>query len=763
MTRLMASNDQQSRRDLLKGAVSSIVIFGAASNYRPALAAPRDRQIENLISRMTIQEKAGQLSIFSDSTRIPTGPINPNATPTTTDDIKNQIRSGKITALFSARGAAGAREYQRISLEETRMKIPMVFAADIIHGCITQFPIPLGEAASFDTDLAMRTAAAAAFESTATAIHWTFAPMVDVARDQRWGRVAEGAGEDTYLGEQMAKARVKGFQGDNLKSETTVLACAKHFAAYGAVQGGMDYNTADIPETTLRQVHLPPFKAAFDAGALSTMSSFNDIAGVPSTGNHHLLTDILRGEWAFKGLVVSDYTSEAEMINHGFAKDGRDATKKSIMAGCDMSMQSGLYWDHLPDLVAKGEVLMRVVDEAVRRVLGVKKALGLFENPYRSMSVEREVQDMRKPENIALAREAARKSVVLIKNEGDILPLKKSGQKIALIGPLGDDKTQTLGCWAIFPDFDNAVTLAQGLGSQIVDRANLKVVKGCEVNAAIEGGIASAMAAAQAADVVILAVGETQDMSGEAQSRVEITIPKAQQDLADAIAATGKPIVVVLTHGRALELQGAIKNAQAIMAAWFLGSESGNGLADLIFGDFSPSARLPVSFPLRSGQQPLYYNHRRTGRPQTTTNGTEYRTRYREAAFEALYSFGHGLTYSKIEYGPTQISGPQMPMNGQIAVTATIKNSGIRQAREVVQFYVHDKVASITQPVRLLKDFKLVDLAAGETKTIEFILTKQDLAFVRANLRHEAEAGEFDVWIAPSSVGGVAAKVVLTA
>lgn len=763
MNQRAKNNIAISRRSILKGAVSSIVIFGAASNYRPAVAAPRDRQIENLISRMTIQEKAGQLSIFSDSTRIPTGPINPNVVPTTTDDIKNQIRSGKITALFSARGAAGAREYQRISLEETRMKIPMVFAADIIHGCITQFPIPLGEAASFDTDLAMRTARAAAFESTATAIHWIFAPMVDVARDQRWGRVAEGAGEDPYLGEQMAKARVKGFQGDTLKSETTVLACAKHFAAYGAVQGGMDYNTVDIPETTLRQVHLPPFKAAFDAGALSTMSSFNDIAGVPSTGNRYLLTDILRGEWGFQGLVVSDYTSEAEMINHGFAKDGRDATKISILAGCDMSMQSGLYWDHLPDLVAKGEVPMRVVDSAVRRVLHVKKALGLFENPYRSMSVERETADMRKPETIALAREAARKSVVMLKNEGDVLPLKKAGQRIALIGPLADDKSQTLGCWAIFPDFENSVTLAKGLEGQIADKSNLVVVKGAEINAPVDGGIAAAVNAALQADVVVLALGESQDMSGEAQSRVEITIPKAQQDLAEAVAATGKPIVVVLTHGRALELQGAIKNAQGILAAWFLGSESGNGLADLIFGDFSPSGRLPVSFPLRSGQQPLYYNHRRTGRPQTTVNGTEYRSRYREAAFEALYPFGHGLTYSKVDYGPTIIDREQISSRLQARVTATIINRGTREVSEVVQLYIHDKVASITQPVRLLKNFKLVNLGPGETKTVEFVLTTQELGFVRANLKNEVEAGEFDVWIAPSAVGGTSAKITVAA
>lgn len=751
----------QSRRNLLKGAASSFIIITAAGQYHRANAAPRDVQIESLIARMTLEEKAGQLSIFADSTRSNAGNINPTAVKSGVDDIKNQIRMGKITALFSAKGVAGARDYQRVSLEETRMKIPLIFAADIIHGQATQFPIPLGEAASFDLDLAMRTAKMAAFESTAVGIHWTFAPMVDVARDQRWGRVAEGAGEDPYLGQQMAMARVKGFQGDNLKSETSVLACSKHFAAYGAVQGGMDYNTADIPESTLRQTHLPPFKAAIDAGVLTTMSSFNDIAGVPSTGNHYLLTDILRGEWGFKGLVVSDYTSEAEMIAHGFAKDGRDAAKKSILAGCDMSMQSGLYWDHLPELVRSGAVPMRVVDESLRRVLGVKKAIGLFENPYRSMDLARETRDIRTPAALRLSREAAQKSVVLLKNENNILPLKKSGQKIALIGPLAADKEQTLGCWAIFPDYANAVTLEMGLKAQIENNALLTTVKGCEIEAKIDGGIAAAVAAANMADVVILALGENHNMSGEAQSRVEINIPKPQQELADAIAATGKPIVVVLTHGRALALEGGVKNANAIIAGWFLGSEHGNGLADVIFGDVSPSGRLPVSFPFHSGQQPFYYNHRRTGRPQTDPNHPQYRTRYREAAFASLYPFGHGLTYGQIEYGPTILSAPKMAPSGQIKASVTISNKGTRKVRELAQLYLHDKVASLTQPVRVLRGFKHIELEAGQTKTVEFIIRRADLLFIGANNRWQAEIGEFDVWIAPSSAAGTAARFEL--
>lgn len=746
-----------SRRNFLGASLSAIAFY----NTR-AIAAPLpDAQIENLIATMTLEEKAGQLSIFADGTRSNSIDINPAAQKQGIEELKNQIRTGYLGSVFSAKGAKGAREYQRVAIEESRTKIPLIFAADIIHGCETQFPIPLGEAASFDVDLCERTAKMAAFEATAVGIQWTFAPMVDVARDQRWGRVAEGAGEDPYLGIQIAKARVKGFQGNDLKSETSVLSCAKHFAAYGAVQGGMDYNTSEISETTLRDVHLPPFKASVDAGCLSLMSSFNDIAGVPSTGNRHLLTDILRGEWGFKGLVVSDYTSDWEMIDHGFAKDERDATKKSIMAGCDISMQSHLYNRHLPDLVKSGELPLSVVDESVRRVLHVKKSLGLFENPYRSLNPEREKTDIRTKAAIALSREAARKSAVLLKNDNDILPLKKSGQKIALIGPLANDKYQTLGTWAIFPDYENAVTLEKGLRAQIKDQNLIKSVKGCEVEKPIKGGIAKAIEAAKWADVVILAIGEIQQMSGEAQSRVEITIPKAQMALAEAVAKTGKPVIAVLSHGRALALEGAVKNANAIMCAWFLGSEHGNGLADLIFGDYAPQGRLPVSFPHFSGQQPYYYNHRITGRPQKPKDERFYKARYIETSNSALYSFGHGLSYSKIEYGAVKLSSNTLSMGGKIIASTTITNKGKRKITEVVQLYINDKAASITRPIRELKGFKLVELAAGASKEVSFEIEPSDLAFVHYDLKTRAEIGGFKLWIAPSSVMGDAVEFEL--
>lgn len=739
-----------SRRMFLASTVASAAFAGKIA----FAATPKDAQIESIIANMSIEEKAGQLSIFADGTRSNNPNINPAAAKQGIEEVKEQIRNGQLGSLFSAKGAEGAREYQRVAIEESKSKVPLIFAADIIHGCETQFPIPLGEASSFDLDLCERTAKMAAFEASAVGIQWTFAPMVDVARDQRWGRVAEGAGEDTYLGSQIARARIKGFQGGDLKSETTVLACPKHYAAYGAVQGGMDYNTSDIPETTLRDVHLPPFKAAFDAGALSTMTSFNDINGVPSTGNHHLLTDILRDEWGFKGLVVSDYTADEEMIKHGYAKDGRDAAKKSILAGCDMSMQSHLYNLHLPDLVKSGEVPMDVVDESVRRILYVKKQLGLFENPYRSLDPKREKTDIRTPKAVALSREAARKSAVLLKNDNDILPLKKSGQKIALIGPLANDKYQTLGTWAIFPDYDNAVTLEKGLRNQISNQSLIKSVKGCEIEKPINGGIQKAIEAAKWADVVILAIGEMQQMSGEAQSRVEITIPKPQQELAEAVAKTGKPVIAVLSHGRALALSGAVKNANAILCAWFLGSEHGNGLADLIFGDYAPQGRLPVSFPVYSGQQPYYYNHRPTGRPQGPKDERFYKSRYIETDNVALYSFGHGLSYSKIEYSKPSLSANSLNFTNSIRASATITNKGKRKITEVVQLYINDNVASLTRPVRELKGFKLIELAPGDSKEVSFEISATDLAFINHDLQRRAEKGGFTLWIAPSSVTG---------
>jgi beta-glucosidase len=482
---------------------------------------------------------------------------------------------------------------------------------------------------------------------------------------------------------------------------------------------------------------------------------------VPSTGNRYLLTDVLRGEWGFKGLVVSDYTSDEEMILHGFAADGADAAAKAINAGCDVSMQSGLYIKHLPDLVRSGRVSQATVDEAVRRVLYVKKALGLFENPYRSMDPRREKTDIHKPETIALARESARKSVVLLKNENNLLPLSKA-QSVALIGPCVSDRADLPGPWAVFPDVGIGVTIEEGFRNALGPNAKLSVTRGSDYEAPLPGGIEAAVAAARAADVVVLVVGESSGMSGEAQSRVEIVVPAPQMALAEAVAATGKPLVVLLRHGRALALEGAVKAAPAIMATWFLGAQTGNAIADVVFGDHAPQGRLPVSFPQASGQEPFYYDHRNTGRPQLTDDKA-YKARYREVTNAPLYPFGHGLTYSTASYGPTRLSAAQLTGNGTVTATATVTNTGRRAMHEVAQLYIHTRVASITQPVRLLKGFRHLDLEPGQSATVSFTLSRADLAFVHPDHRAFAEAGGFDVWIAPSSTGGTPASFTLPA
>ncbi|WP_267381736.1 MULTISPECIES: glycoside hydrolase family 3 N-terminal domain-containing protein [unclassified Sphingomonas] len=745
-----------SRRAILKGASAlAVTVATGPLLARPGRIAPR---IDALIAAMSLEEKAGQLSIYSDPVRNDGAAVNPGLQRQGLVELKARIARGELTGLFNGSGVALGRALQQVAVEQTRHKIPLIFAGDVIHGFRTQFPIPLGEAASFDPSLAERTARAAAIEATARGLHWTFAPMVDVARDERWGRVAEGSGEDPWLGAQFGVARVKGFQGKDLRDPTSMLSCPKHFAAYGAVQGGMEYNTADIPLTTLWQVHLPPFRAAFDAGALSTMASFNDIAGVPSTGSHYLLTEVLRDQWGFHGLVVSDYTGDEELILHGYAADGPDAVVKALTAGCDISMQSGLYWKHLPDLARAGRVPMAVIDRAVRRVLAVKEALGLFDDPYRSLDPAREAADIRRPETVALAREAARKSVVLLKNDGGLLPLAKTGA-IALIGPAVSDRADLPGPWAVFPDVANHVTIEEGFRAALGSGARLHVARGSDYEAPLAGGIAAAMAAARASDVIVLVVGESMSMSGEAQARVDIGVPAPQLALAEALAALGKPMVVLLRHGRALALTGAVRAAPAIMATWFLGSETGHALADLVFGDAAPQGRLPVSFPQASGQEPFFYDHRPTGRPQLTDDKA-YKARYREVTNAPLYPFGHGLTYSTIAYGST-VAPARMAAGGALTVTATVTNTGHRPAHEVAQLYIHDRVAGITQPIRVLKGIRHLDLAPGQSATVAFTLTAADLGYVHADLTSYPDPGAFDVVIAPSATGGTPASFVL--
>jgi beta-glucosidase len=718
---------------------------------------PTDPQIEALITQMSLEEKAGQLTILQDEMRNTPAGVNPEFKRRQIDALLEDVRVGRIGALFNGRGAAAGRDVQRIAVEGSRLKIPLLFGADVIHGFRTIFPIPLAEAASFEPELAERTARVAAIEATAAGIHWTFAPMVDIARDQRWGRVAEGAGEDVYLGNVFASARVRGFQGDDLRADDSLLATPKHFAAYGAVSGGMDYNTVEISTQTLREVHLPPFQAAFAAGALTTMSSFNDINGVPASGSHWLQTQVLRGEWGFKGFVVSDYTADLELIRHGYATSERDAARIALQAGVDMSMHSGLYNSEIPALVTAGELPMATLDRAVRRVLYVKKAMGLFDNPYRSLDAAREASQVGNPAHRALSREAARKSIVLLRNERNLLPLDKSAQ-IALIGPLGDDRKNLFGPWTLFGKDEESITLKQGLLNAGVTR--LTVELGSNIETALEGGIEAAVAAAKNADVVLLAIGEGEHMSGEAQSRTSIVVPEPQQALARAVAATGKPVVVLLSCGRALVLQGAVRDADAIVANWFLGSEAGNALADVLLGDYNPSGRLPVSFPFESGQQPFFYNHRSTGRPLDPKDPT-FKAQYRETPNAALYPFGHGLSYTRFTYGDIKVSAPTLPWNGNIIISAQITNEGDRAGEEVAQLYIRDRVASITRPVRELKGFRKILLQPGASAEVSFELRRSDLEFVGPDNIWIAEPGSFDVWIAPSSAAGNAARFEL--
>ncbi|RBK22141.1 beta-glucosidase, partial [Xanthomonas oryzae pv. oryzae] len=539
----------------------------------------------------------------------------------------------------------------------------------------------------------------------------------------------------------------------------SLLATPKHFAGYGAVAAGMEYNAVDIAPQTLRDVHLPPFKAAFDAGALTVMSSFNDINGVPASANHELLTEILRGEWQFPGVVISDYTADMELIAHGYAADERDATKKAFLAGLDLSMQSGFYAAHLPSLVESGEVPMATLDASVRRILQLKDAIGLFDNPYRSLDPAREADTTYLPAHDALSRDAARRSIVLLKNQGGVLPLKKSGQRIALIGPFVQDRDNIEGCWTLFGDKERYVTLEQGMRA-VVGTEDLSVVTGCGLEEALPDGISAAIDAAQAADVVVLALGEPQRFSGEAQSRTEISLPPAQQELAEAIAATGTPMVVLLRNGRALALTGAVRDAEAIAVTWYLGTQTGTGVADVLFGDYNPSARLPISFPQSTGQQPYFYNHLRTGRPELPTLA-EYKARWREMPNEPLYPFGHGLSYTSFAYAPPQLSAAQLGWDDTLTITTRVTNTGKVAGEEVVQLYVHDRVASRVRPVRELKGFRKLLLQPGESQDVVFTLTRDALAFTNHKGGFGAEPGLFDVWVCASAKSGEAATFEL--
>lgn len=728
--------------------------FGLAIGPSPS-SAPGF--VDALLAKMTIDEKAGQLSIMASAIG---GQAATRLNPATNgDSVSKQladVRAGRMTGIFNGQGGDWHRKLQTEAMK-SRLSIPLLFAADVIHGFRTVFPVPLGEAASFDPDLARRTAGAAAAEASSAGIALTFAPMVDIARDQRWGRGVEAAGEDVLVGRRFAEARVKGFQGDHgLAADDAVASCIKHFAAYGAGEAGLDYNSVDISEHTLRETYFPPFQAGIAAGAASLMPSFNEINGVPSSGNHWLLSEVLRGEWNYRGLVISDYTADEEMIAAGFATDGRDAAKKAILAGVDVSMESGLYQKCLPDLVKAGEVPMARVDEAVRRVLMLKARLGLFDDPFNRLGAGREQMRVLTPVTRDLAREAAQKSVVLLRNEGGLLPLDPNGaQKIALIGPHGAGPHDLIGPWNVYGDDAQAVDLATGMRAAMRDPARLTVMKGSDVERPIAGGIEAAVAAAREADIVLLAIGESEEMSGEAQSRTEIVVPWPQMQLAEAVAATGKPIVVILKNGRALALEGAVLAAPAILVSWFLGTETGSALADILFGKVCPSGRLPISFPYESGQEPLHYDHKPTGRPAPGGPRQPFKAQYRTAPDGARFPFGHGLTYGKVDYSGLEMGGGKLAPGGSLTVSAHIRNSGARAVDEVAQLYVHPRVAGITQPVRRLIDWQRVQIAPGGLSTVSFTIRREMLLHLGADLKPVIEPGMIDLWIAPSAETGL--------
>lgn len=704
-------------------------------------------RVDSLLKQMTLDEKVGQLNQYNDD-GIATGPV------TVDGDKENQIRRGEVGSMLNVFTVARMRQFQDIAMQ-SRLKIPLIFGQDVIHGYKTTFPIPLGEAASWDMEAIKLSARIAATEASAGGVHWTFAPMVDISRDPRWGRVMEGAGEDPYLGSAIAKARVKGFQGDEIGATNSVLACAKHFAAYGAAVGGRDYNSVDMSERMLWEVYLPPFKATVDAGVATFMNSFNDLNGIPATGNSYLQRDILKGKWNFQGFIVSDWGSIGEMINHGYVKDGRGAAKAAITAGSDMDMESRCYKNNLAQLVKGGEVDIALVDDAVKRILRKKFELGLFDDPYRFLDADREKKEMNNPEHTKAAREVAAKCIVLMKNENNLLPLSKDIKTIAFIGPLVKEHKQNLGFWSI--ELDNVdyekfvVSQWEGLQNKIGKNTKLLYAQGCKIEGEDRSGFAEAIETAKKADVVIMSIGEKRDMSGEAKSRSNINIPGVQEDLVKAIHATGKPVVVLVNAGRPLVFNWTADNIPAILYTWWLGSEAGNAIADVLVGDVNPSAKIPMTFPREVGQIPIYYSYLKTGRPAECDTCNFYRTAYIDLPISPKFAFGHGLSYTTFEYRDLKLSQSKINRSEKIEVSFNISNTGKYDGEEVIQLYLRDKVGSIVRPVKELKDFQKVMVKVGETKQIKFIIDNEKLCFYNKDLDYKSEAGEFDLMIGSSS------------
>jgi len=711
--------------------------FGIKSAETAAFAI--EKRIDKLLAQMTLAEKIGQMYQFS------------YAKADMSAELAELVRSGKVGAFLAVTDVKLRNKLQKIAVKESRLGIPLIFGLDVIHGYRTIFPIPLGQSATWDLRLAEKAAAIAAKEARSEGIDWTFAPMIDIARDPRWGRIAEGFGEDPYLCSLMAQAKVRGFQGKNLSATDTIVACLKHYVAYGAAEAGRDYNSAEVSERTLRDIYMAPFRAGVKAAAATVMSSFNDIGGVPASGNRFILTDVLRGEWGFDGFVVSDYESIKEMINYGIAADEAQAGEKAILAGVDMEMASRCFLNNLARLVKDRQVPEKVIDEAVRRILRVKLRAGLFEHPYVDPNLAG--SETLQNDSLQIAREMVRKSLVLLKNDGGLLPLRKDIPSIAVIGPLADNQRDLLGAWCGRGKAEDVVTLLKGIKNKVSSTCRIHYIKGCDIKDNSLGQFDAALNIADKSDVVIMAVGESADMSGEAHCRTSLDLPGVQRQLIKAIHKTGKPVIVVLFTGRPLTISWLYENIGAVLLAWHPGIQGGNGIADVLFGDYNPSGKLAVTFPRNVGQVPLYYNHKNSGRPPAASD--PFTSKYIDCPWTPLLPFGYGLSYTAFEYSNLEIKPDKVRLGQPVSISVEVENKGTKAGEEVVQLYIRDLVASVARPVKELKGFEKIRLAAGQKRKVSFTLTAEQLKFYDIDMKFTVEPGVFKVWAGPSSIQGL--------
>lgn len=705
-----------------------------------------DQKVAELLSKMTLEEKVGQMVQYSGF-EYATGPQQSNSAA-----VLEEIKKGKVGSMLNVAGAEETRAFQKLA-QQSRLKIPLLFGQDVIHGYRTTFPVNLGQAASWDLAMIEKSERIAATEASAYGIHWTFAPMVDIARDPRWGRVMEGSGEDTYLGTQIGLARIKGFQGRGLGSLDAVMACAKHFAAYGAAVGGRDYNSVDMSLRQLHETYMPPFKAAANAGVATFMNSFNDINGIPATANKYIQRDLLKGKWNYKGFVVSDWGSIGEMIPHGYAKDANEAAERAVLGGSDMDMESRVYMTELPKLVKEGKVDVHWVDDAAGRILTKKFEMGLFDDPYRFSNEKRQKEQTDNQEHRKFGREFGSKSIVLLKNQGNILPLSKGTKTIALIGPFGKETVANHGFWSIAFKDDNQRIVSQfdGIKNQLGKNSTLLYAKGCNADDQDKSMFAEAVETAKKADAVIMTLGEGHAMSGEAKSRSNIGFSGVQEDLLKEIAKTGKPIVLMINAGRPLIFNWAVDNIPAITYNWWLGTEAGNSVADVLFGAVNPGGKLPMSFPRTEGQIPVYYNHYNTGRPAKNNTDRNYVSAYIDLDNDPKFPFGYGLSYTDFKYSDLVLSSASLKGNQTLNISATVSNTGKYDGEEVVQLYMRDLFGKVVRPVKELKGFQKIFIKKGESKKVDFQLTPEDLKFFDDELNFDWESGEFDIMIGTNS------------